>query len=698
MINFLYLQLNIIMKYILTFLAALVVVGVSAIPLNGNRTDLLNGNRSDIFVENIFGIYNYNNTINDLDKDLIDFVKLIPIDKLRNIVEKYKNDTTILNLIDYIKSKEFHKLVYAVEALPEHHEYVLYLQKSGYDKIRELKAIHNVLGMKDYVPPEPSHQVFKRDNNSEGGLSGLIKEYIAILPVKEIKELHEKKLKDSPAFAKFSFYIRNKNLVQILRRLLSTKDAQKLMKYILTFLAALVVVGVSAIPLNGNRTDLLNGNRSNIFHANIFGIFNGNESESNPLDKDFLDFLELLPWDTLNKIAEEYENNTDIIETYHFVMSKEFHNLVYAVEALPEHQRYVLYLQESGYDKIRTLQTIHKILGMKDYVPPEPSHQVFKRGNNSEGGLSGLIKKFIATLPVKEIKELHEKKLKDSPAFAKFISYLRDEKFSKIMKALIENETVKRSIKVSQKNGLDFFMKYILTFLAALVVVGVSANPLNGNRTDLLNGNRSNIFSENFLDIFNGNYTPSLEREFSDFFRLIPMDKVGEIFETYKNDPEIRNAIYYLKSDKLHQFVYAVEDLKEFHDCVLYLQEAGLDKIKQLKLLHLIFGMKDYVPPKPSHDVFKKGNNFKPGFKGFIEAFIGILPAKEIKELYEKKSKESETFAKFISYYNSNKHFILRQKLSETPEVQTLLKMLKSVGIDCLAIEDLHLRMIGMRQ
>ncbi|KAF7380854.1 hypothetical protein HZH66_014230 [Vespula vulgaris] len=219
-------------------------------------------------------------------------------------------------------------------------------------------------------------------------------------------------------------------------------------------------------------------------------------------------------------------------------------------------------------------------------------------------------------------------------------------------------------------------MKYILTFLAALVVVGVSANPLNGNRTNLLNGNRSNIFSENFLDIFNGNYTPSLEREFSDFFRLIPMDK----------------------SDKLHQLVYAVEDLKEFHDCVLYLQEAGLDKIKQLKLLHLIFGMKDYVPPKPSHDVFKKGNNFKPGFKGFIEAFIGILPAKEIKELYEKKSKESETFAKFISYYNSNKHFTLRQKLSETPEVQTLLKMLKLVGIDCLAIEDLHLRMIGMRQ
>lgn len=230
------------------------------------------------------------------------------------------------------------------------------------------------------------------------------------------------------------------------------------MKYILTFLAALVVVGVSAIPLNGNRTDLLNGNRSNIFHANIFGIFNGNESEPNPLDKDFFDFLELLPWDTFNKIAEEYENNTEIIETYHFVKSKEFHKLVYAVEALPEHHRYVLYLQESGYDKIRELKAMHSYLGMEDYVPPEPSHQVFKRDNNSEGGLSGLIKEYIEILPVKEIKELHEKKLKDSPAFAKFISYLRDEKFSKIMKALVENKNVKKIIKVSKKNGLDFFV------------------------------------------------------------------------------------------------------------------------------------------------------------------------------------------------------------------------------------------------
>lgn len=239
------------------------------------------------------------------------------------------------------------------------------------------------------------------------------------------------------------------------------------MKYLLTFFATLFVVGVSAVPLNGNRTDLLNGNRSDILINTFLGIFNGNTSEPNPLDKDFVDFVKLLPSDKLRAIGDKYENDTKIKESIHYLTSKELHELVYAVEALPEHHRYVLYLQESGYDKIRELQAIHKILGMKDYVPPKPSHQVFKKNDDSEGGLNGLIKECIAILPVKEIKELHQKKLKESPAFAKFVSYLRDKKLSKIWKNLIETPEFKKMDKKLKENGIvyaaiiDLFLRVI---------------------------------------------------------------------------------------------------------------------------------------------------------------------------------------------------------------------------------------------
>lgn len=241
-------------------------------------------------------------------------------------------------------------------------------------------------------------------------------------------------------------------------------------------------------------------------------------------------------------------------------------------------------------------------------------------------------------------------------------------------------------------------MKYLLAFFAALVVVGVSAVPFNGNRTDLFNGNRSDIFSETFLDIFNGNYTPSLEKEFWEFRKLIPADKFGAIVEHFKNDPEIINGINYLHHKHFHGLVYNMEALPEFHRLVHYLQESGFDIIKKLKIFHLIVGMEDYVPPpKPSHNVFKREANFESGFKGYIKAIIAILPVKEIKELHNKKLKESESFAKFSSYIKSQKFSEICTDLGKRNETKELVHNMKLVGMDVIDIGDLHLRMLGFR-
>ncbi|KAL2731840.1 Protein G12 [Vespula squamosa] len=693
------------MKYHLTFLASLVLVGVSSYPFGDNDWSM-----------------------NELDHDIMDFYKTLPIDEILLVTEKYRKDPEIQATLKYVTGDEFHRLLSAVEDLPEFKNFVLYIQESGYNKIREMKAIHLLAGMKDYISskqPNPMEEI------GYGGLNGYINDIVALLPKEKIQKLHQEKLVTSPAFSKFNSYIRSEKYVQ-LKNALTIKDeyielikrsnaagldieaiekfklildqdslyinisfARITMKYVLTFFAALVVVGVSAVPLNGNRTDLLNGNRSEIFARQFLDLYNDNDTE-NPLDKDLIDFVKLVPIDKVHDILEKYENDSKIKKSADYVQSEEFHQMIYDVEALPEHNRYVLYLQESGYDKIRELKMIHKALGMKDYVPPKPSYQVFKKDDDSEGGLTGLIKEIIGILPEKEIKELHEKKLKESPAFAKFSSYIRNEKFSKICKDLLNKPVVQKAIKESRENGIDYLMKYVLTFFAALVVVGVSAVPLNGNRTDLLNGNRSNIFSDDFWDIYNGNYTPSLEREFSDFAKLIPLDKLGEILEEYKNDGQIINGIYYLRSDKFHQLVYAIEALPEHHRYVIYLQESGFDKIRQLKLFHLIFGMKDYVPPS-SHDVYKKKDNFEPGFKGFLKAYIGILPEKQIKELHEKKLKESSTFAKFSSYIRNPKFTEILKDLAEQKPVKEALEILHLVGIDFFAFVDLQLRILGFK-
>ncbi|XP_047368743.1 uncharacterized protein LOC124956663 [Vespa velutina] len=230
-------------------------------------------------------------------------------------------------------------------------------------------------------------------------------------------------------------------------------------------------------------------------------------------------------------------------------------------------------------------------------------------------------------------------------------------------------------------------MKYVLTFFAAIIVVGVSAVPFNGNR--------SNIHNENSFDVFNGNYTPSLDKEFSDFMKLIPLDKLGVILEKYKNDPVIINGYTYLYHKHFHGLVYAVEALPEYHSLVLYLRESGLDIIKRIKIFHLMYGMEDYVPPKPLYELFKKEDNFEGGFKGLFKEIIAILPVEELKELHKRKVKESETFSKFVSYVSDPKFFDIRKALGEKNQTQELIKNMRLVGIDYLGYEDLLKHIFG---
>ncbi|KAI4503406.1 hypothetical protein M0802_001628 [Mischocyttarus mexicanus] len=212
------------MKFILTLFAALVVLKVSAVPLESSKSDIIK-TLIEVFDEN-------DDELNYLDRDLLDFVKLIPIEKIIVILQKYENDPEILSSYDYARTVEFHDLVYAVEALPEHRRYVRVLQEAGYNKIRELKLIHEFLGMEVFVSKKRRSlaQELKTDNTSEGGLNGLIKDFIAILPVKEIKELHEKKLIESQPFAKFNLYVSSSRFGRIVTNLTGAEEYKQMVQ------------------------------------------------------------------------------------------------------------------------------------------------------------------------------------------------------------------------------------------------------------------------------------------------------------------------------------------------------------------------------------------------------------------------------------------------------------------------------------
>ncbi|XP_043500777.1 uncharacterized protein LOC122523189 [Polistes fuscatus] len=645
------------MKFVVV-LAALLVVGVSSNPIYGNDWEF-----------------------NALDKDIYDFLKLMPLNEILKLTVRYRNDPEIQRTLRWVSGDEFHTLLANVEKLQEFKDLVLFIQEAGYNEIREIKIYHILTGMPDFVPPHRYEDELPQDYQS-GGFAKYLSDLIDIIPKGEIEKLHNKKSVDSPAFIKFheaihsAEYKQLKNALQHTpeyERLLATTKAHGLdiqafenfkyellgflrkgMKLILTFIAALVVFEISAVPLKSNVWDIV---------ETLNEVFNENDEKWSYLDRDFIDFVKLIPVDKLVTIVQKYENDPEILRSYDYARSEEFHNLVYAVEALPEHRRYVRVLQEAGYNKIRELKQIHDFLGMKEYVPKKrlSFDQQLETNNSTEGGLSGFVKEFIAILPVKEIKELHEKKLVESQAFAKF----------------------------------NLYMKFVLTIFAAIVVVGVSAVPLI-EKINSLNGNRSNIV-EQFLDAFNGNnsgVTP-LDRDFYDFAKLVPLDKLRAIAHKYANDSEIRHSYHFVMSEEFHNLVYAVEALPEHHKMVQSLEAAGVSAIRNIKIIHRALGMKDYVPPPSSTLELKNMKPDERGLTGFIKEYIEILPVEKIKELHQQKLRESQAFIKFDRHIRSSQFRQTVMELASTEEHKEMLKVSLKNGIDILMICELFARIVG---
>ncbi|KAK2585722.1 hypothetical protein KPH14_010335 [Odynerus spinipes] len=202
-----------------------------------------------------------------------------------------------------------------------------------------------------------------------------------------------------------------------------------IMKCTLTFLAALFLVGVSAHPLNG--------------------------FSSIELQHDILDFYVILPVSEFQQVAHKHiTSDPKFIEAINYMSTEEFHNLVYAVEALPEFQEYVRYNEEAGYPMYEELRWVHIYFEMKPYVPPKESHQQLTR-EADEGGMAGFVQDVIAILPKKELKELHDKKLKESAAFAKYSSYILSEKYTELQNAITSQKAYIEFKEKSLAHGVD---------------------------------------------------------------------------------------------------------------------------------------------------------------------------------------------------------------------------------------------------
>ncbi|XP_019551111.3 protein G12-like [Aedes albopictus] len=160
-----------------------------------------------------------------LKDDLQDFVNLLPVDKLTDLVVRYfTTDKEFQEAFAYLQGQEFAAVWDQFFALKEVKDVLNYLEGAGLEVYDLLNQVADFLGV-SHVKPTRGVRSLKA-----GGLSGFVDEALALLPLKELKALYEKKLKTSPEFKAFFDKLFNADFQKLVDFYQNSKEAQAMVQ------------------------------------------------------------------------------------------------------------------------------------------------------------------------------------------------------------------------------------------------------------------------------------------------------------------------------------------------------------------------------------------------------------------------------------------------------------------------------------
>ncbi|EAT34668.1 AAEL009165-PB [Aedes aegypti] len=158
-----------------------------------------------------------------LKDDFQDFVNLLPVDKLTDLVVRYfTTDKEFQEAFAYLQGKEFAAVWDQLFALNEVKDVLNYLEDAGLEVYELLNQVADFLGL-NHVKPT-------KGVKSSGGLSGFVDEALALLPLKELKALFEEKLKTSPEFKAFFDKLSSTDFQKLVDFYQNSKEAQALVQ------------------------------------------------------------------------------------------------------------------------------------------------------------------------------------------------------------------------------------------------------------------------------------------------------------------------------------------------------------------------------------------------------------------------------------------------------------------------------------
>ncbi|XP_011299770.1 uncharacterized protein [Fopius arisanus] len=576
--------------------------------------------------------------------DLHDFIDLLPKEEIANIFFDYlANDQQVQNVVQYIQTPEFRKLVSDVEEIEDVLAFYRYLDQSGleiYDLVNEL---HKLIGLPNIKPDLMARKI-------TGGVSGLIDDIIAILPVDKIKALYHEKLEKSPEFKNLIERLRSPKFQVVVDTLFANQEFQSILKR-----AKVAGIDVKAIA------NLL---------SKIFGLHFPESRQRRSLQSDLDDFIMLMPIEEISKIGISYlMNDAEVQEAAKFIRSDEFKKLLIELQGEKDINDFLNYLQDSGLSVYNLIDLINDFLGVPHYPRPLSTSAVSRVGETS--GVQGLLNAIRAVLPYDKIHSFYEAKLKSSEEFRAFIQRFKAPEMQAIVDRLVVNKRFIELGRQAHAHGIN--IDHITTFLEELFGLRFPEVP----------------FPPKPLSIYGES---ELTSDLTEFMELLPVDEIVKtVLEYTLHDQETKDTIEYLRSEEFKDIVRALDKIPEYEEMLETLDSAGLDVYELIQMFHKFIGLDDKHP-----FVVQTLISGKPGVSGLIARLKELLPYPQIKELYYFKLQHSKAFADFVGLIKSANFQTVTNTLFANQNFQKLLHEAKAHGVDVQAISDFFARVFGI--
>lgn len=155
-----------------------------------------------------------------LGEDFLELLEIIPIEELKDIVCKYKDDEEVQYVINYLRGEEWAELVGEVGNNPTWIRFKDYLNEAGINVDLIIAIIHSII-----------QEGFCEDVNaaSNRSLRELLDELLAALPREEIREWYYDKLENSCYFQVFYRKISSDSARELVEEVLALEEVQKIL-------------------------------------------------------------------------------------------------------------------------------------------------------------------------------------------------------------------------------------------------------------------------------------------------------------------------------------------------------------------------------------------------------------------------------------------------------------------------------------